>query len=157
MIATQMWLLLPPLKAILYKVSVEIIFIFLLTIYSSQQKVRGNQIKSFMRFQVFREMSEVVSLYDCHTDVATFTATKGHFVKGKSGNYFARETFVKISNYLTGFPQTYTVLSSGSDPNFKNFGFSKSWSHHFEIYIHGSQNWFQPKTDKLLTVLRFAL
>ena len=48
MIATQMWLLLPPLKAILYKVSLEIILIFLL------------------------------------------------------------------SNYLTGFPQTYTVLSSGS-------------------------------------------
>jgi hypothetical protein len=32
MIATQMWLLLPPLKAILYKVSVEIILIFLLPI-----------------------------------------------------------------------------------------------------------------------------
>ena len=64
-------------------------------VYSSQQKARENQIKSFMKFKNFREMSEV-SLHvfvdhDCHTDVTTFTATKDYFVQGGSGNYFARE------------------------------------------------------------------
>jgi hypothetical protein len=77
-----------------------------------------------MKFQVFREMSEVVSLHvfvdhDCHTDVATFTATKGHFVQGKSGNYFVRETFVKILNYLLNRECLSLIGVATNLPSFK--------------------------------------
>ena len=54
----------------------------------------------------------------------------------------------------------YKEEARKGDPNFENFGISKSWFYHFKIYIHGSQNWFQisfkSKIEKLLAVLRFA-
>ena len=51
--------------------------------------------------------------HDCHTDVATFTATKGHFVQGESGNYFDIFQDFCFRTYALGYKEDH-IHYSGS-------------------------------------------